>query len=283
MTKNYIILVLCFTALLACATPAPRVTDHCLAYNQGMRITSNREWPAAVGRAEGIKGRMRLESISISTEGPAEYDRLARDYKAALAPAIRNAGVCYEGSLFQSIVVRMTLGGGEIAELAEREKTRWRESEEKRVVREAAVANLPSDLKRHRLGDVEVELLALRAPGNTLVKLRLTNVSEGRIVKPVTGRTYGFDADSPEIGGVAPTGFSLSDNFGNEFSLRKISPSRLGHSDRGLYPQKSEIYEIIFVGYPPTSASEVTLTIERRTFGNDAEYRIVLPRDVFLP
>lgn len=284
MNKTYVVFVMCCAALVACATPEPQIVDPCLAYNQGMRITSNREWPAAVDKAEDLKRQMRTASVAIAMKGPAEYDRLAEEYETVLGSAIRNAGACYQGSLFQRIVDRMAVDAGKLEELAERQKIRWRDSEEKRAAREVVVTNLPPDLKRHRLGDVEVEILDLRTPGNTIFKLRLTNVSEGQIVKTVTGLYYGFDADSPGVGGVMPWGFSLRDNYGNGFDLLKTDPKRpKGSAHRGLYPQESEDYQVIFIGHPPKTATEVTLTINRGTFGNNADHRIVFPRMVFLP
>ena len=269
--------------LAACATTAPRMVDQCLQYNQGMRVTSNREWPAAIGEAEKIKSKMRVESVSISFKGPDEYDRLNRRYRAALSPAIENAGSCYEGSLFQRIVTRLTLSVSALNENAEKGKAMWASFEEKRTVRESAFAKLPSDVLQHKLGDTEISVLSVRSNARfTTIRMRLTNLSVGRIIKPVTGKFWGFDEESPEKGGVAPIGFSLADNFGNQFALHKTHPERMGRSDAGLHPTKSEEYELVFSGYPPESASVVSLTIWRGTFGNQKQYVIKLPRTVFL-
>jgi hypothetical protein len=269
--------------LIGCTATNSQIADRCLQYNQGMRVTQNREWPAAINEAEKIKTRMRTESISISIHGPEEYDRLYKDYRAVLSPAIANAGSCYQGSLFQSIVIRMTVSLSDIDERAAQAKEKWAANETQRIARESALANLATDVTKHRIGDAEVTILSVRSNTRfTTIKLRLANLSVGRILKPVTGRLWGFDEESPEMGGIAPTGFSLADNFGNQFALHKTKPERVGHSDAGLHPSKSEEYEIVFSGYPPESASVVSLKIWRGTFGNPSEYAIELPRSIFL-
>ncbi len=273
----------CFV-LSGCTATAPQRVDSCLQYNQGTRVTANREWPAAVREAEKLKSKMRIESITIGMNGPAEFDRLAREFKIVLAPAIANAGSCYSGSLFQDIVIRMTQSISELDEKANSSRVRWKASERKRAERESAITQLPPDVRKQRLGDAEIEILAIRSNSRfTTIRLKLSNRSDGRIIRAITGKAWGYDEESPERGGIASVGFSLLDNFGNRFSLHQAKPQRLGAIEPGLHPKMSEEYEIVFSGYPPESASTISLVIWRGTFGNSDQHEIVLPRGAFLP
>ena len=281
--KHFISILFCtFVILTSCTTTKSTPQDPCLEYNQGMRVTSNREWPDAVDRAKGIGEDMRLTVLSIRREGPDAYDRLAEQHKAALSPAIRNAGGCYQGSLFQSIVIRTTERFAAIDDAAHEARQAWLEAETRRIEREQEFEELPDETRIHRFGDVEVEVLSVRSRRFTNIDLLMTNRSIGRIIKPVTGRIFGFE-DGSDIGGVRAVGFELIDDFGNRIGLRDADPEITFGTGGGMHPGESRKFSLVFDGYPVKSSQKVTIVISRGTFGNSQPYSILLPRDVFLP
>ena len=87
---RHIIPLFCIAAVVlpSCSTTKSAPPDPCIEYNQGMRVTSNREWPNAIDMAEDIVREMRLSAMSVRYEGPYEYERLAKQYEGVLAPQI---------------------------------------------------------------------------------------------------------------------------------------------------------------------------------------------------
>ncbi len=282
MSVRSVLVLMIAVISCGCATK-PSIVDPCADFNRGMRITANREWPAAVGEAERLVTKMRTESISISREGPAVYQSLRDDYDAVLSPAIANAGACYDGSLFNSIVARMDERVSKVDRSVSSDIPAWEDRVAKREARSVALEAAPDALKRYSIGEVEIEILEIQASGNTRIVLRVTNQSEGKIVRPVTGAFYGFDADSPEIGGVMATGFTLYDDFDNRFGLKDAKPKIVRKDEGGLYPGVSMQFELRFGGRPVESSSSVRLVIDRATFGYPEPFTITLPRELFLP
>lgn len=272
-----------FAAVLCGCVTERSISDPCVDFNLGTRITADREWPAAVDKAERLITKIWTESISIYVDGPAKYESLRNEYDALMMPAIAYAGACYNGSLFNSIVARMDERVAKLDRSVSLDIPAWEERVAKREARLMALTAASDALKRFSLGVVDVEILEIQASWRTRLVLRVTNQSEGRIVHPVTGRLYGFDADSPGIGGVLATGFTLYDDYNNMFRLKDAKPKITAVSDRGIYPGNSMQFELIFGSRPVDASKFVRLVIDQGALGNTSAFTIELPRELFLP
>lgn len=272
--------------MAACSShQAGQAEQPCLEYNQGMRITSNVDWPRATEAAQSIlRRKLRTESISVRMKGPERYDALRGELLGLLEPAIVNAGDCYQGSLFEKIVNGVKTDLAKLDESIEDDRVVWASRERERAEREAALINLPDERKIRKTEEIKVEIVSIMANrGRTSFRLMLTNLSMGRIIRPVTGSFYGFDQDSPNVGGVRPIGFSLSDNFSNRFPLVSAKPELTGHSGAGLHPGESQAFDVRFTGGPPATADQIILVVDKGTFGNNEVVSFALPRSIFLP
>ena len=62
-----------------------------------MRVTSNKDWPAAVTNAKSNVNALQSSSFRIRHEGPYRYESLLTEIRKSLALEIERAGQCYGG------------------------------------------------------------------------------------------------------------------------------------------------------------------------------------------
>jgi hypothetical protein len=118
---------------------------------------------------------------------------------------------------------------------------------------------------------------------STIVELRVTNKHVGVILRPRNAAVYGYDADSPNVGGTMPIGARLSDSFGNFFKLENVSPKFYGGgSDRaGIRPGEAVNFTLKFADAPVRNSTYVLLSLQSKTVGQEGPVEFRLPADVF--
>jgi hypothetical protein len=167
--------------------------------------------------------------------------------------------------------------------------SRWEKRETAGLEDERRAAQRQKDFEAFRstggtkevLGQYRISILeaSTHALDTTRIRFRLENISEGHIIRPTTSVAWGYDANSPNLGGSAPVGFRLTDDFGNELPLKDID-KKLGPLDAGLQPGLSEDFGAVFSGVPPEKARVIKLMIEPNILGNKAAVMFQIPRDI---
>lgn len=258
-----------------------RASDPCLEYNQGMRVTSNKEWPAAVDRAQRAISELRSGVLVIAIYGPEEFNKLMSEARTGLDTQIKRAGECYPGSLFERIALDLEAELAKLDERAAPELAEWEQREAKRLARQAAWENVPRKLKMATSGSVEIVLERIEGGYQTTVELRVTNTHDGLILRPRTAHVVWLgEGEENERAAIVPTGFSLTDDFGNTFPLKSVKPELTG-TEQGIHPATSRTITVVFNDHPPASASTVTLVVDRGTLGNPEALRFSLPAEAF--
>jgi len=326
MHSRALILVLAASVLCACASTAPgsvrrQTDDPCLQYNQGLRITPNREWPALIEKIDsalqknwwvsatafdmspdGARVRVGVKADSLfydlrehGPEAPeyisyvkakAEVEELFRD----LAHQRTLAGDCFDGSLFG----KMALRNLRLAELVfetmdaavEKGTAEWAIGEEAYQGIAGALEALPEAVRSAQSASTQVRVVAVNrqsSPRSVVNSLviEVTNLSPHRVAKTNLVNCWGYDHDSPEQGGCYDTGFSLKDNYGNSFALDEILGNEGPKTD--IQPGASRRFTVIFEEQIPFVSKTVSLVVSRYAVGNEQPIELALPRSVFYP
>lgn len=258
-------------------------TEDCLSYNQGMRVTANKDWPAAVELAEKNNRMLTTDVITLHMTGPDRFDASMAQTRAALDTEIAAAGECYAGSLFERIVLGIEATMVELEARAAPKREEWEAREARRLAREAAWGRVARELKVATSGSARVLLERIDVGTDTTLEVRVTNTHEGLILRPTTGRLIVIDEGAEgERATFVPVGFSLTDNFGNNFPLTSVTPELVG-TEAGIHPAASRVFKVKFRDHAPVSATGVALIVEKGALGNPDTLRFSLPSDVFLP
>jgi len=124
------------------------------------------------------------------------------------------------------------------------------------------------------------------------IKLTLTVISNSRIVRPQTSRIYSseraysskYNSDviivDPIVSEV-PTGVAITDNFGNNLGVGKISPYYGGgETGRSIRPSESETFTISVRDAPLKNTESLTLNVSTGTFGNSKPFELIIPKSI---
>lgn len=127
--------------------------------------------------------------------------------------------------------------------------------------------------------DILIEIVDFKIyDESTYFELRLTVISNNIIIKPKTYEVSVSLEEGTEMGHPYPTGFFLSDNFGNLFNLKEIEPRYFRFGDEiGIKPGESKIFKIWFADTPIESTDYLTLSISSKTFNNSQQLELVIP------
>jgi hypothetical protein len=244
-------------------------------------------WVGVVNYLSQEIDRQYLASISADGD-PAMFNRLTELVESRLAPEIAKAGECYAGSIFELNVKSLHEGVERYRPTLEA-SSRWEKRETARLEDEHRAAQRQKEFEAFRstggtkevLGQYRISILeaSTHALKITKIRFRLENISEGHIIRPTTSVAWGYDANSPNLGGRAPIGFRLMDDFGNELPLKDID-KKLGPLDAGLQPRLSEDFGAVFSGVPPEKARVIKLIVAPNILGNKTAVIFRIPRDI---
>lgn len=111
-------------------------------------------------------------------------------------------------------------------------------------------------------------------PEQQVLRVLVANLSRTRILKPNTCKfDYNRFTDS---GFHYPAIDEISDNFGNHFAVKDISPTMSPHME-GIYPGESKQFAISFIGHPIASARNFVVAVPANVFGNASAFEIGVP------
>jgi hypothetical protein len=114
-------------------------------------------------------------------------------------------------------------------------------------------------------------------------QVSVTDNSLGTILRPHNVETYGYDADSPDVGVTLPVGARLSDSFGNSFKFIKVDPEFFGEGtdEKGIRPDETVEFVLKFADIPVRNSAYVTLSLDPKALGQIGATEFRLPADVF--
>jgi hypothetical protein len=116
---------------------------------------------------------------------------------------------------------------------------------------------------------------------NTVFDVSVMNKGPGVILRPYNAMIYGFDADSPGVGGTSPLGAVLSDSFGNTFVFNRVRPEFYGTGSKGIRPGETVDFSFSFADTPVPNSSYVVLSLEAKSVGQERPVAFRLPADAF--
>lgn len=290
-----IALALGSSLLAACvSTPPP---DPCRTYNLGTSVASmymTKEeaavhWTSAANKSDKLIDKLHLPSIGWGTlNDPNLHTRTEAEVRALMDPYIAQAGACYAGSNLERVMSGINRSLDRYRPSPE-DFHRWEKRQAEEREDQQRSAQRATDFKtytpvsgtREKAGQWRFSVLEARTGRDNMsrIKVRLENISEGRIIRPTTLAVWGYDAESPMHGGSYCVGFSLKDDYGNEYPLKDCD-KKLGRTDPGLQPGGTLEVNLTFSGVPPAKARELELQVHPDTFGTLKPITVSIPRQI---
>ena len=154
--------------------------------------------------------------------------------------------------------------------------------------RAALVERWRADNARHlkrEAGNMKLEIVEVARRESyssifTLVTVAATNTTSSTILRPRNLGVWGYEFGS-DVAGRVPIGTSLTDSFGNDYKLTKVSPEFLGNEGFGIRPGQTKVFELEFADIPLENAKSVRISVEPGAYGQSQGATFDIPADVF--
>lgn len=231
----------------------------------------------------------------IIEDGTEEYDRYSSRKRTILglvqnleAERIR-ANSCFDGSRFEEQYTQILAATNSALSIYEREVTvglsQWETSIQSNQKMLTALAASPESDRSQMLGDFLYAVVNIGRQKNPAsiknkVIVRVTNRSQGVVIRPQFVGCWGHDAESPMIGGCYDKGLSLRDDFKNRYRLAAVDPKL---NKTGIQPGQTVDFEAQFDEMIPRTVSQVWLVIEANVLGNKKAIELAMPRAALYP